>query len=183
MKAAILFLALYVGLSTGLSAQATDCNDPNASPEANAAAQRKWDSRSSPVYEEASHLAKTLNERGFQVQCMRRSVGEHLFKGQKGAVWIKTNQGTFDVWFLPTPETFAGLVVDERREQGRFLHSFRGTPQISRTIDSSKQNYFIGHENLLFVVMGTSNWRRASGTHFKSLEGRLLGSLVSVTCP
>jgi hypothetical protein len=55
---------------------------------------------------------------------------------------------------LPAPETFAGLEVDERRENGRYLYSFRGTPQISRTIDSSKQSSFISYKNLLFHVWG-----------------------------
>ena len=154
MKAAMLFLALCCVLQTGLSAQATDCNDPSVSPEANAVAQQQWENRTSPVYDDATELASALNERGFQVQCMRRSVEERLFKGQKGAAWVKTDRGVFEVWFLPTPETFAGLEVDERRENGRYLYSFRGTPQISRAIDSSKQSYFMSYKNLLFHVWG-----------------------------
>lgn len=106
MKAAMLFLALCCVLQTGLSAQATDCNDPSVSPEANAVAQQQWENRTSPVYDDATELASTLNERGFQVQCMRRSVEERLFKGQKGAAWVKTDRGILEVWFLPMPETF-----------------------------------------------------------------------------
>jgi hypothetical protein len=107
-----------------------------------------------PVYADATELARTLDERGFQVQCIRRSLEERLFDGQKGAAWFKTDRGVFDVWFLPAPETFAGLEVDERRENGRYLYSFRGAPQISRTIDSSKQSYFISYNNFLFHVWG-----------------------------
>jgi hypothetical protein len=154
MKAAVFFLAFYAVLPTGLSAQATDCNDPSASPEANASAQQQWENKSSPVYDDASELASILNERGFRVQCMRRSVEERLFKGQKGAAWVKTDRGIFEVWFLPAPETFAGLEVDEKRENGRYVYAFHGTPRIVKTIDSSKQSYFISHENLLFHVWG-----------------------------
>jgi hypothetical protein len=154
MKAAMLFLALCAVPQTRLSAQATDCNDSSASPKANAVAQQQWESKSSPVYDDATELARTLNERGFQVQCMRRSVEERLFKGQKGAAWVKTDRGIFEVWFLPMPETFAGLEVDERQENGRYVYSFSGTPRISRTIDSSKQSFFINYGNLLFHVWG-----------------------------
>ena len=41
-------------------------------------AQQQWENRSSPVYADATELARTLNERGFLVQCMRRSVEERL---------------------------------------------------------------------------------------------------------
>jgi hypothetical protein len=150
----ICFLVLSAAIPARLLAQATDCNDPHASPEANAISQQQWENGSSPVYEDATELARTLDESGFQVQCIRRSVEERIFKGQKGAAWIKTGRGIFEVWFLPKPQTFAGLEVDEQRENGRYLYSFRGTPLISRTIESSKQSYFISYKNLLFHVWG-----------------------------
>jgi hypothetical protein len=95
MKAAMFFLALCGVLQTQRSAQATDCNDPSVSPEANAVAQQQWENRTSPVFEDATELARTLNPRGFQVQCMRRSVEERLFKGQKGAAWVKSGGFAF----------------------------------------------------------------------------------------
>ena len=155
MKATMLFLNLFVLLPVGLLGQATDCNDPNASPQANAAVQRAWESRTSPVYQDATDLAKTLTEHGFHVQCIRRSVGERLFPGEKGAAWFQTDQGVFDVWFLPKPETFARLEIDEQREQGRYLYSFSGTPKLPRTMDSSKQIYFVHSKNILFQVWGS----------------------------
>jgi hypothetical protein len=154
MKARMFFLTVFVLLPAALSAQATDCNDPIASPQANAAAQQQWASGNSPVYEDATSLAKTLNERGFHVQCMRRSVEERLFAGEKGAAWVKTDRGIFEVWFLPKPETFAGLEVNEQRDNGRYLYSFSGTPQIPQTIDSSRPSYFVPSGNLLFHVWG-----------------------------
>jgi hypothetical protein len=149
MKALAVFLLVFCSaIPARLFAQATDCNDPHASPQANAMAQQQWENRSSPVYADATELARTLNERGFLVQCMRRSVGERIFKGQKGAAWFKTDRGIFDVWFLPKSESFAGLKINE------YEYSFGGTPQIARTIGSSKPNDFISYKNVLFVVMG-----------------------------
>jgi hypothetical protein len=49
MKAALFFLALCAVLQTRLFAQATDCNDPSASLEANSVAQQQWENRTSPV--------------------------------------------------------------------------------------------------------------------------------------
>jgi hypothetical protein len=154
MKTLAICFVLYAAMMPRLSAQATDCNDPHASEQANARAQQQWESGSSPVYADATDLARTLEEHGFAVQCIRRSLEEHLFKSQKGAAWVKTDRGVFEAWFLPTPETFAGLKVEERRENGRYLYSFRGTPQISRTIDSSKRSYFVSYKNVLFHVWG-----------------------------
>jgi len=150
----ICLLILYAATTAPLSARANDCNDPHASPKANASSQQQWENKSSPVYADATELARILNERGFVVQCIRRSVGERFFQGQKGAAWFKTDRGIFDVWFLPKPENFNGLEIDEQRENGEYVYSFRGTPQISRTIESSKKNYFINYENLLFLVIG-----------------------------
>jgi hypothetical protein len=151
---AICCFVLYATTTARLSAQATDCNDPHASPEANASSQQQWENGVALFTRMPRSWRAPLDERGFQVQCIRRSVEERLFKGQKGAAWVKTDRGVFEVWFLPTPETFAGLEVDERRENGRYLYSFRGTPQISRAIDSSKQSYFMSYKNLLFHVWG-----------------------------
>jgi hypothetical protein len=151
---AIGLLVLFAAMAARVFAQATDCNDPHATPQANAIAQQQWENESSPVYADATELARTLNERGLPVQCIRRSVGERLFPGQKGAAWFKTNRGIFDVWFLPKPENFGGLEIEEQRENGEYVYSFHGTPQISVTIESSQQNYFIRHENLVFHVLG-----------------------------
>jgi hypothetical protein len=154
MKAWMLFFTLFVMLPAELPAQATYCNDPNASPQVNSATQQQWGSRRSPVYQDVTDLAETLNEHGFHVQCIRGSVGERFFAGQKGAIWFKTDQGVFDVWFLPKPETFANLEIDEKRENGRYVYSFRGTPRITRTMDSSQQIYFVHSGNALLHVWG-----------------------------
>ena len=138
-----------------------------------AGARQAWENQSSPVYADATKLAHTLSNRGFIVDCVRRSKEEHLFTGQKGAAWFKTDKGIFEVWFLPKTESFAGLeVIEEARGNGRYVYSFRGAPRISTHMDSSKQIFFLKQENLLFEVWGDGNWRQASASRFKSHEIR-----------
>jgi hypothetical protein len=78
-RIAICFLVLCGAIPARLSAQATDCNDPNAGPQANAMAQQEWENQSSPVYADATNLARDLARRGIKVECIRRSKEEHLF--------------------------------------------------------------------------------------------------------
>ncbi len=166
-RIAISFLVLCFAAPILLSAQATDCNDPHASPDANAWAQREWESKSSPVYADATKLARDLTNRGITVVCIRRSKEEHRFEGQKGAAWFKSNQGIFEVWFLPSSETFADLEVISQQKNGRYIYSFRGTPRISSTTDSSKPIYFIKYRNALFNVWGNQQLAASIQTAFQ----------------
>ena len=112
---------------------------------------------SSPVYVEAHDLAQKLQSAGIQVQCIRRSKEEHLFDGQAGAAWFKTDQGAFEVWFLPEADSFNGLhVIEQSTNNGRFLYSFTGMPRISTTFDSSRRMWFIQQRNVLFEIWGDS---------------------------
>jgi hypothetical protein len=141
----VLFSALTLPLLS--SAQSSDpCTDVRS--------QQIWDDATSPVYEDATKLASTLDHRGLVVQCIRRSVGERIFPGEKGAAWFKTDQGIFEVWFLPESQSFEGLEVIGQEQGGRYVYSFRGTPRIVTTIDSSKPISFIKHGNVLFEVWG-----------------------------
>lgn len=145
---AMSILFLWPALPDLSSAQSSDeCND--------ARAQQAWDDASSPVYADATELARTLSDRGFVVKCIRRSKEEHLFEGQKGAAWYKTDQGIFEVWFLPKLENFVALdIIAQPQGNGRYTYFFRGTPRISTTMDSSKPISFIKYGNLLFEVWG-----------------------------
>jgi hypothetical protein len=112
---------------------------------------------SSPVYVEAEDLAQTLRSAGIQVQCIRRSKEEHLFDDQAGAAWFKTDQGAFEVWFLPEVGTFSDLhVIEHPRGNGWFVYSFEGMPAIKTTFDSSERMWFIKQRNVLFEVWGDS---------------------------
>jgi hypothetical protein len=139
-RIAIFFLLLCFATPGLLSAQATDCNEPNASPDANAWAQREWKSRSSPVYAEATQLSHQLTSRGIMVMCIRRSKEEHLFREQKGAAWFKTGQGIFEVWFLPDPAAAAAVVARVTTRP----------PPIG--LPSGPGEFFIQHQNLVFHV-------------------------------
>ncbi len=122
----------------------------------------------SPVYVEAEDLAQRLRSAGIEVQCVRRSKQEHLFEDQAGAAWFKTDQGAFEVWFLPQWENFSNLrVIEHPGGNGRFVYSFEGTPEIRTTFDSSERIWFIKQRNLLCEVWHDSNLaahiRRAFG--------------------
>jgi hypothetical protein len=99
-------------------------------------------------------LARTLGARGFVVECVRSSKEQRMVEGQKGGAWFKTNQGIFDVWFLPKGKNFDAVEVTEQQQpNGRYRYSFRGMQETPR-MDSSKQNWFIKYQNFLFHVWG-----------------------------
>jgi len=141
-------LLLCVILPARLSAQSSDeCKDDGA--------RQAWERGDSPVYADAIDLARSLRARGFVVECIRRSKEENLFAGQMGAAWYKTDQGIFEVWFLPKAKSFAALeVIDQPQGNGRYTYSFRGTPRILTHIDSSQPISFLKQGNLLFEVSG-----------------------------
>jgi len=148
-------LARIIGLvfwgvmaSSLLSAQKTDpCKDPRAE-------EVRLD-QSSAVYEDAWELAHTLSKHAFLVNCIQNSKEDRLFPIQKGAALYRTNQGDFVVWFLPKTRTFDRLeVVSQSEGEGRYLYTFRGEPKIATKFHSSKQTWFISHQNLMFEVFG-----------------------------
>jgi len=142
---------------------------PNACKDVSA--KKAWDDAKSPVYQDAMQLARTLSQRGFYVECIRRSKEENVFEGQKGAAWFKTDQGIFEVWFLPVGESFADLqIVEESKGDGRFIYSFRGTPRILTHIDSSEPIVFIKQGNLLFEVWGDERLAASLRQAFQNLE-------------
>ena len=156
---ALFAAALCPAMSAPSSAQSSDeqtaafaraldpCKDADA--------RKQWDNATSPVYADAMELARTLNNRGFVLECVRRSKEEHLFPHQKGAAWYKTARGVFEVWFLPITDTFAALNVVEKQEpHGQYAYSFRGNPRILTEMDSSKPISFIKRGNKLFEVWG-----------------------------
>lgn len=118
------------------------------------ASRQAWENRSSPVYADAGELARMLSNRGFVVDCIRRSKQERIFVGQKGAAWFKTDKGIFEVWFLPKGESFTALDVIEHVGGDEWYAYFQGTPRISIHMESSKQMFFVKHGNLLFEVWG-----------------------------
>jgi hypothetical protein len=137
---AICCLILWGSVSLRLHAQTTDCNDPHASPQANAESQTEWESQSSPVYADATVLARDLTRHGVTVECIRRSKEEHLFEGQKGAAWFKTSGGVFEVWFLPNQAAASTVVAQVTARPA----------QVS--LPSGPREFFIQHQNLVFHI-------------------------------
>lgn len=139
-QSAFCFLLLCAALPARLPAQATDCNDPHASPQANAVARQQWENQSSPVFIDATNLARDLATRGIKVECIRRSKEEHIFQGQKGGAWFKTNQGVLEAWFFP--DTKAATVAVEKV-------TARPAPV---SLPSGPSEFFILHQNVVFHV-------------------------------
>ena len=108
----------------------------------------------SQAYPEAMALSKTLSRHGISVKCILLSTMENTFDGQDGAALYRTDNGDFEVLFLPQPKTFDRLKVIERRDGKRHSYRFQGPPQpwVANLIDSSFRIYFIKNRNMLFVV-------------------------------
>jgi hypothetical protein len=107
------------------------------------------------VYAEAIDVANTLNGLGVPIRCILASKMQHIFIGQKGAAFYQTVDGSFEVLFLPKTQSFESLQIVERRENDRYIYSFRGTPRPQTNVmDSSRPISFIKKENLLFYVWG-----------------------------
>jgi len=105
-----------------------------------------------PVYVDAMELARNLIDQGFIFKCVLGSKMQNLFEGQKGAAFYRTDQGSFDVVFLPKEETFDAVQVVEQRQDNLYAYSFRGIPHSPGRMESSKKTYFIKWANLLFLL-------------------------------
>lgn len=112
---------------------------------------RAWER--DPVHDDAMELARTLENHGFIVECVRSSKQARIFDGQKGAAVYKRNRGSFEVLFLPKGQSFDELeIVSEPKEGGFSKYSFRGKPQIPQTMENKSRVAFIRHENVMFEV-------------------------------
>jgi hypothetical protein len=79
---------------------------------------------------------------------------EGMFDAQQDAALYRTDQGDFEVLFLPQPKTFDQLKVIERQDGQRYLFSFQGPPQPwpANLIDAAFVMYFVKHQNMLVVL-------------------------------
>ena len=107
---------------------------------------------SAPAYVDALELARTLADSGLMVLCIGGSKMTGMFEGQKGEAIYRTDQGRFDVAFLPKPQNFDGLQIVERQESGRYVYSFAGRPTARTTIDSPRPVFLVKHTNRLILV-------------------------------
>jgi len=136
---------LFIGsmsVQSSLLAQSSDCTGK--------AAQAQLSSID-PVFVDAMELARNLIDHRFIINCVAASKWGHLFDDQEGAALYSTDQGDFDVLFLPKPETFDAIQVVEERQGNTYLYSFRGTPHSPGRLEG-KRTEFIRSGNLLFIV-------------------------------
>ena len=142
MKLCLPVVLLIASMQSSLLAQSSDCTGK--------AAQAQLSS-TDPVYVDAMDLARNLIDHGFIVKCVQASKWGNLFVGQEGAALYRTDQGGFDVLFLPKAETFDAVQVVEQRRGNLYVYSFRGTPNSPGRLEGQKTD-FIRSGNLLFLV-------------------------------
>lgn len=107
-----------------------------------------------PAYQDATDLTSNLQSHGFIVKCVLQSTSVHLFEGQTGAAYFKTDHGDFGALFLPKELSFESLVLIEGQEKGRYLYWFEGyPPKTSSQPINSKSPMFVGKRaNKLFFT-------------------------------
>jgi hypothetical protein len=103
-----------------------------------------------PAYSYAIDLARLLTSKGIRVECICASKSQHLFQGQKGAAYFRTDAGVFDSLYLPKGQVFQVETV-EKPESGRYIYRFRGS-RGGLSFDSAKR--FVKHKNVLLLVGG-----------------------------
>jgi len=107
-----------------------------------------------PAYADATEVEDQLDDLGIMVRCTRASKMTRLFRGEIGAAWFRSDDGIFEVLFLPKGQTFAHLKVLERRDGDRYLTSFKGKPYSAVHMNGSKPTYFVKRGNRLYSVWG-----------------------------
>jgi hypothetical protein len=118
-----------------------------------------------PAYSDAMDLAKRLESNGFVIRCIFPTKLGSIFEVADGDVMrstvegeanFTTNNGAFDVIFLPKPQTFADFKISERRKAGGYLYRFTGTPRVLAgdkfMFGTAYRNYFLKQDNYLFFV-------------------------------
>jgi hypothetical protein len=106
---------------------------------------------SNAAFSEAMDLKARLMAAGLNVECVLPSKMEILFESQKGAALFRTNNGDFEVLFLPDGSTFDSLTT--REQHGSASYSYLLTlGKDLQEIDSPRPQYFLTRANKLFVI-------------------------------
>ena len=93
MKTLAIRFVLYAATAVRPAAQATDCKDPHASPEANASFAAAMGPGRSPVHADATELARTSDESGFQAQRIRRSEKSAFLRDRRARHGSRLTEG------------------------------------------------------------------------------------------
>jgi hypothetical protein len=118
-----------------------------------------------PIYADATELAHRLERQTFVIRCIfptklgsifQVADGEVLRSTIAGEANFITNYGSFDIIFLPKPQTFANFKITERREGSGYRYRFTGTPKVwagdQFKFGTSYRNYFLKSENHLLLT-------------------------------
>ncbi len=117
-----------------------------------------------PAYNDAMDLQKTLEARGFVVDCIFPTKFSSAFlvwengvprSTVEGEACFRTNFGDLDIVFIPKPQTFVELKIEERREGGGYLYTFSGMPEVwlvKRVGSGPRREYFLKHDNYILSV-------------------------------
>ncbi len=103
---------------------------------------------SNPAYTDSTELAAMLKDGGIGVQCVLLAKMEHIFEGQIGAAFFRTDIGDFEAFFLPQSESWDGLEIVERKGAGEYVYQFRGAPKYAGYWEG-RRTYFVKHRNQL----------------------------------
>lgn len=118
-----------------------------------------------PVSADAIELSRGLQAHGFLVQCIFPTklgsifmVNDHgvVHSTIEGEACFVTDHGSFDVIFVPKPQTFADFKITEHRQGGGYLYRFSGSPRVHGgkkfKFGTAQRNYFLKHDNRLLIV-------------------------------
>lgn len=116
-----------------------------------------------PAYEDATRLRQTLESRGVIVFCifetklssrfLRDENGTSRFT-LEGEACIRSKYGDISAFFVDRPRTFAPLKIKERRDNGGYLYTFSGMPDVwlLHELGSAGRVYYYKHDNYLLSI-------------------------------
>jgi hypothetical protein len=107
-----------------------------------------------PAYADATEFARFLNARNITVKSIHNSKLSGFFWGLPKAALLRTDKGILEVIFFPDNGA-EKVSVTERRDNKRYIYSFRGQPQPNPPKDSMNAAYpvyFITHGSWFVVA-------------------------------
>lgn len=152
----LLFLIIVVPCTRTLAQEPAPCPGPAAlmAPE-------------QPAYADAMALKKSLESQGLVVRCIFETKFSSQFtvweNGEprstiEGEACIRTNLGDLSVLFMPRPQNFAGLKIQERHTSEGYVYSVSGMPDVwpvkFKRWSSLHRTYYFRSDNYLLSAVG-----------------------------
>ena len=116
-----------------------------------------------PAYQDATKLRQTLESRGVTVFCIFETKLSSRFLRDKngtsrftleGEACIRTKYGDISAFFVPRPQTFAFLKIKEHYNNGGYLYTFSGMPDVwlLNELGSAGRVYYYKRDNYLLSI-------------------------------